>query len=129
MNIKSLIKILENGHHYKTLKLLQRIKNLLNRGGVLLKSPKITKCGSLYYRCNICGRNCLSKVVELSREQTSCHHCGATVRRRAIIYVLSVELFGESLAIPNFPKRSDIKGIGMSDWAGYAVPLAKKTWI
>jgi SAM-dependent methyltransferase len=40
--------------------------------------------------------------------------------------VLSVELFGESLALPDFPVRQDIRGLGMSDWSFYATPLAEK---
>ena len=40
--------------------------------------------------------------------------------------MLSVELFGQSLALPDFPERRDVKGLGMSDWNGYAVPLATK---
>ena len=126
MSLRKLIKILEDGHYRRTLKFLRRVKGLLNRGVVMLKSPKIGECGSLYYRCNICGSECLSKMVELTREQPSCHNCGATVRMRAIIHVLSMELFGESLAIPDFPTRLDIRGVGMSDWIGYGMPLGKK---
>jgi SAM-dependent methyltransferase len=37
-----------------------------------------------------------------------------------------MELFGKSLALPDFPVRHDITGIGMSDWGGYAKPLAGK---
>ncbi|MGH9903496.1 MAG: hypothetical protein ACRD68_16940, partial [Pyrinomonadaceae bacterium] len=40
--------------------------------------------------------------------------------------MLSTELFGESLALTDFPERRDISGIGMSDWDGYAAPLALK---
>jgi SAM-dependent methyltransferase len=39
---------------------------------------------------------------------------------------LSVELFGRSLALPDFPQDSSIRGIGMTDWDGYAIPLAKR---
>jgi len=81
---------------------------------------------TLSYVCNICGKNCVTKISELRREEVSCIHCGSTVRMRAIIHVLSMELFGESLAIQDFPARPDIVGIGMSDWDGYAIPLARK---
>jgi SAM-dependent methyltransferase len=60
------------------------------------------------------------------RETPSCIHCGSCVRFRGIIHSLSTELFGESLAIPNFPERRDLVGIGMSDWEGYAKRLEKK---
>lgn len=65
-------------------------------------------------------------MAELDRERRSCNHCGSIVRWRQIIHLLSVELFGQSIALPEFPERPDIKGIGMSDWIGYAVPLANK---
>lgn len=84
------------------------------------------KIGVLSYRCNICGHFCKTRVSELGRESRSCRTCGSTVRFRAIIHWLSKELFGQSFALPDFPARRDIRGLGMSDWDGYATPLAKK---
>ncbi len=60
------------------------------------------------------------------REPWSCLYCGSNVRWRSIIHALSSELFGESLAIPDFPNRPDLVGLGLSDWEGYAMGLAKK---
>lgn len=85
-----------------------------------------TSPGSLIFRCNICGQPSVARMGELGREDRSCTQCGSIVRWRSIVHVLSVELFGQSLALPDFPERQDIKGIGMSDWDGYAVPLASK---
>ena len=82
--------------------------------------------GVLQFRCNVCGEVCQAHMSLLSREQDSCHNCGSTVRMRAMIHTLSEELFGESLALPDFPLRKGIKGYGMSDWEGYARPLAEK---
>ncbi len=48
------------------------------------------------------------------------------MRWRSVIHALSTELFGESLAIPDFPCRPDLVGIGLSDWEGYASRLAEK---
>jgi SAM-dependent methyltransferase len=45
---------------------------------------------------------------------------------RAIIHVLSTVLFDKSLALHDFPVRSDIRVMGLSDWDGYAIPLAGK---
>ncbi|HVX21557.1 MAG TPA: methyltransferase domain-containing protein [Acidimicrobiales bacterium] len=39
---------------------------------------------------------------------------------------MSVSLFGESLPIDRFPTDYGIIGLGMSDWEGYAVPLAQR---
>jgi SAM-dependent methyltransferase len=86
----------------------------------------VEKWGCLIYRCNICGQFCESKVTDLGREAPSCPACGSTVRMRAIIHLLSLELFGQSLALPNFPVKPEIRGIGLSDWEGYAIPLAHK---
>lgn len=80
--------------------------------------------GILHYRCNICGRACMTPVSELGRERPSCR-CGSTVRTRAIVHILSTELFGQSLAIPDFPIRHDLLGWGMSD-AGYSDKLPGK---
>ena len=80
--------------------------------------------GILRFRCNICGRGCETPVLDLGRETPSCE-CGSTVRSRAIVHLLSMELFGRSLALPDFPMRRDLRGLGMSD-AGYADLLSQK---
>ncbi len=67
----------------------------------------------------------MAPVKQLSREVASCS-CGSTVRNRGVIRALATELFGASLAIPDFPDRKDVAGVGMSDWEGYAEPLARK---
>jgi SAM-dependent methyltransferase len=85
-----------------------------------------TEYGTLFFRCNICGSPCKAGISELKREKPSCPVCGSTVRQRAIIDVLSKELFGESIILTEFPTRHDIIGIGMSDWIGYAAILEKK---
>ena len=82
--------------------------------------------GDLSFRCNICGESGVVPVAELSREVASCASCGSTPRLRAVIRVLSVELFSRSLALPDFPQNSSIRGIGMTDCYRYAIPLAKK---
>lgn len=82
--------------------------------------------GILRFRCNICGKNTSFPRQQMLRETSSCVYCGSTVRRRSIIHALSMALFKRSLAIPDFPVRRDLTGIGLSDWDGYAVPLAKK---
>ena len=88
-----------------------------------LVSPR----GSLLrFTCNICSRRASYPRKHLMREVWSCVHCGSCVRFRSIIHTLSVELFGESLAIKDFPERPDLIGVGMSDWDGYAKRLSEK---
>jgi SAM-dependent methyltransferase len=45
---------------------------------------------------------------------------------RALIYLLALELFGEALPLPEFPRHDNIKGFGMSDALCYATLLAEK---
>jgi len=78
------------------------------------------------FRCNICGAHCEIAGDMIDRERRSCQACGSTVRWRAVIHVLSKELFGASIALPDFPQASTVLGIGMTDWSGYADPLSTK---
>src|SRR5262249_40758508 len=66
----------------------------------------------------ICGKACYTPSHKLTREQPSCGRCGSSPRMRAVVHVLSIELFGVSLILPEFPQRPDISGIGLSDWPG-----------
>jgi SAM-dependent methyltransferase len=45
---------------------------------------------------------------------------------RSMVHLLSRELFGESLALPDFPVRKDLIGFGLSDWSVYAEPLRQR---
>jgi SAM-dependent methyltransferase len=76
------------------------------------------------FTCNICGAQNTVQTVEW--EEPSCSGCGSNVRMRALIYLLSWELFGAEVLLPDFPQRRDITGIGLSDDLLYAVPLAQK---
>lgn len=79
----------------------------------------------LRFRCNLCGRSVRAPFEKLTREERTCK-CGSTVRQRALVHALSLELFGESLALPDFPSRPDIVGVDMSGAATYVSKLAKK---
>lgn len=81
---------------------------------------------SIRFTCNICGAANTSSLDRLSREVSSCTKCGSTVRMRSIVHALSMELFGKSLVLTDFPVRKEIKGIGMSDWNEYAKLLTEK---
>jgi hypothetical protein len=80
----------------------------------------------LIFQCNICGHPSKTPLPELQRESVSCFVCGSTPRWRSVIHVLSTELFGVSLALPDFPIRKEMIGLGLSDWAGYASRLEDK---
>ena len=82
---------------------------------------------TISFRCNICGigHDAVPRAL-LGREDASCTACGSSVRMRGVIHYLSLELFGRSLPLPEFPVRPDITGVGLSDWPGYAANLAQK---
>jgi SAM-dependent methyltransferase len=88
--------------------------------------PSGDAAGLVAFRCNICGAVCRVAPAALSRETPSCSACGSTVRTRTIVHLLTCELFGRSVALPDMPHRPDLIGIGLSDSAAYAVPLAQK---
>lgn len=81
--------------------------------------------GQSIFRCNVCGRLAKADKTSLTREERSCR-CGSSVRQRAIIHLLTLELFGRSLAIRNIPERQDIVGVDMSGAAIYADRLAQR---
>jgi SAM-dependent methyltransferase len=78
------------------------------------------------FRCNICGGWCSVRATALGREIPSCRRCGSTMRTRAIVHLLTTELFGRSMALPELPLRRDLVGIGLSDPPNYADRLAGK---
>src|SRR4030081_2819684 len=73
--------------------------------------------------CNVCGAQ--NHVEAFATEPASCT-CGSNVRIRALIHLLSLELFGESLILREFPRLKSIRGLGMTDKEGYADILAEK---
>jgi SAM-dependent methyltransferase len=91
-----------------------------------MESQTTFQPGTLCFRCNICGEKCLINGSELQREQASCSACNSSARTRAIVRTLSVELFGENLALPDFPVKKELRGLGMTDSEAYAKQLAEK---
>lgn len=81
--------------------------------------------GEILYRCNVCGRTARTKVSRLTREDPTCR-CGSSVRLRALVHLLTLELFGKSMAIGDIPRRPDIVGIDMSGASTYADRLARR---
>jgi SAM-dependent methyltransferase len=73
--------------------------------------------------CNICGE--FNEVEHFVTEPATCR-CGSNVRVRALIHLLSMEMFGESLPLIDFPRLKSVRGLGMSDKEGYAAILAEK---
>jgi SAM-dependent methyltransferase len=75
--------------------------------------------------CNVCGSRNQIAEADFATEPESCA-CGSNVRTRALIHLLSIELFGRSLMLPDFPKLKSIRALGMSDKPCYASLLQEK---
>jgi SAM-dependent methyltransferase len=85
------------------------------------------------FQCNLCGTRNRATLAQLSREAPSCSGCGSNVRFRAMARLVVRELLGHDAALPDIPMRRDIAGLGLSDVAAYALPLAdtfayENTW-
>src|SRR5258706_277024 len=78
------------------------------------------------FTCNICGGANRPSGAPPDRERPSCSQCGSSVRHRALLQALSMELFGLNLTLPDFPRVRSIRGLGTSDPDQYAVGLAAK---
>jgi SAM-dependent methyltransferase len=86
-------------------------------------TPAGTLIPMVSFTCNICGA--ANEVERFASEPATCG-CGSNVRLRALIHLLSLELFGRSLPLPDFPRMKAIRGIGMSDKECYNGLLAEK---
>ena len=75
------------------------------------------------FLCNVCGSR--NEIAEFATEPASCA-CGSNVRTRALIHLLSLELFGRSLILADFPRLKSIRALGMSDKSCYASILQEK---
>jgi SAM-dependent methyltransferase len=82
--------------------------------------------GTLWFCCNICGKPSLTDVRCLTRDVATCQTCRSTARARAVIRVLSTELFDDTPSLLDFPVHREIRGLGLTDWKGIAVKLAEK---
>jgi SAM-dependent methyltransferase len=78
------------------------------------------------FSCNICGGECERAATPQGREIPGCPACGSTVRLRSLIALLSREIFGVELALPDFPVVKGVRGAGMSDPQELAERLAEK---
>lgn len=79
-----------------------------------------------HFRCNVCGAVVDCGPDDFGRETSSCSSCGSTVRMRGVVHLVSKAIFGKSIALPDFPHRPDIRGVGLSDWDEYARRLADR---
>lgn len=76
--------------------------------------------------CNLCSAPNPLPSRPLGREEASCATCGSSVRTRALLRALSLELFGVALPLGDFPRVKSLRGLGTSDPGQYADRLAEK---
>ncbi len=86
----------------------------------------MTCSGSAKFTCNVCGASCTRPEGALGRESAYCASCGSSMRVRSAAALLSTEIFGVPMALPEFPVLKGIRGIGMSDSPELASRLAEK---
>ena len=81
----------------------------------------------LDFVCNVCGTLHCEPVAEFHREKALCPVCGSNARFRGMVAAL-----GDALHLPahvplvQWPVQPGVRGLGMSDWPGYADVLARK---
>ncbi len=80
----------------------------------------------MIFTCNLCGYENNAASAAFAREEASCSHCGSSVRTRALLRALSLELFGVVLKLDDFPRIKSLRGLGTSDPGQYADKLADK---
>jgi len=86
----------------------------------------LTFSASGNFTCNICGGACERPAATPGREVPGCSTCGSTIRLRSLVALLSREIFGVELALPDFPVLKGVRGMGMSDPPELAQRLAEK---
>ncbi len=87
---------------------------------------RLTFSDSASFICNVCGAECPRPAEPPGRETAGCANCISTVRLRGLVALLSNELFGVPLALPEFPTLKGLRGFGMSDPPNFARELEKK---
>lgn len=81
---------------------------------------------SATFTCNVCGSPCNRPPAAIEREGASCAACGSSMRERALAALVSSEIFGLPMPLPEFPPLKGIRAIGMSDSPALAARLAEK---
>jgi len=81
----------------------------------------------LDFACNVCGQRNRLPLRGFHRETALCSGCGANARFRGVVHVLAQHLgIDPALPLAQWPLRPDLRGLGMSDWHGYATLLAER---
>lgn len=78
------------------------------------------------YTCNICGAANHHRAEQRHRELAPCASCGSNARFRALIASLLTGLgLPQDRPLCSLAPDKGVRGVGFSDWAGYALPLER----
>ena len=81
----------------------------------------------LDFVCNVCGMLHCVQTAKFHRELAHCPACGSNARFRGMVAALGDILqVPAGLALVDWPRQPQVRGLGMSDWPGYADVLARK---
>jgi len=77
------------------------------------------------FQCNLCGSQQSAEETQLldPARPATCTRCRSTTLTRAIIRLLALEMFGQELALPDWPPVKTVRGLGLSDSGAYAERL------
>ncbi len=115
--IKDRLKFFRNFLWFSEKRLSRSVKN---------KIANFQDGDDLSFTCNVCGKSVSAPIGMISiRECRSCHECGSTQRMRMVVHLLSMGLYGKSMATGCFPATKKL-GMGMSDTPSIAVRLGRK---
>src|SRR5678815_5515724 len=103
---------------------IRKKSSLLSR--IVTGGRRLTFSDSGSFTCNICGAVCERPAAPSGREVPDCPTCGSTVRLRSLMALLSREIVGVELALPDFPVLKGVRGLGMSDPDALAGRLVEK---
>jgi len=82
---------------------------------------------TLRFTCNNCGAQNAHPAATFHRETAACGSCGANARFRGIIRALALGLgIDPHRPLTAWPRQKQLRGLGMSDWEGYAHHLRDK---
>lgn len=95
--------------------------------------PHMSRCHKrvimtqITFTCNLCGfADNTVRLGDLARETAPCAQCGANVRLRALIHLMSLHLWRRSLPVAQWPTDRSIVGYGVSDWPRFSDFLLPK---
>lgn len=76
------------------------------------------------FRCNLCGHDNSAPANSKHRELLNCEQCGSSARVRGVVYALQRDILRDTgTPLREAPPQKRLRGVGMSDWTGYASDL------